>query len=50
MWEQLRIIQGGNLKIRGDSNIRGHKKFLGGLKSRGGKVFRGPVTEGCVVP
>ena len=35
MWEQLRIIQEGHLKIRGtrkNSNMRGHTKFLGGLK------------------
>ena len=41
---------GGHLKIRGtgkNSNMRGHTKFLGGLKNRGGKAFRGPVTEGC---
>ena len=43
---------GGYLKIRGDwenSNTRGHTKFLGGWKNRGGKAFRGPVTEGCVL-
>ena len=41
---------GGHLKIRGtgkNSNKRGHTKFLGGLKNRGGKAFRGPVIEGC---
>ena len=41
---------GGHLKIRGDcgnSNMRGMQNFLGGLKNRGGKAFRGPVTEGC---
>ena len=27
--------------------MRRHTKFLGGLKNRGGKAFRGPVTEGC---
>ena len=27
--------------------MRGHTKFLGGLKNRGGKAFRGPVTKGC---
>ena len=28
--------------------MRGHTKFLGGVeKNRGGKAFRGPVTEGC---
>ena len=51
MWVQLRIIQGGHLKIGGtgkNSNMRGHTKFLGGLKNRGGKAFRGPVTEGCI--
>ena len=25
----------------------GIKNFLEGLKNRGGKAFRGPVTEGC---
>ena len=30
-----------------NSNMRGHKNFLGGLKNRGGKAFKGPVTEGC---
>ena len=48
--EQLRIIQRGHLKIRGtgkNSNMRGHTKFLGGLRIEGGKAFRGPVTEGC---
>ena len=47
----LRIIQGGHLKIRGtgiNPNMRGHTKFLGEFdKNRGGKDFRGPVTEGC---
>ena len=41
---------GGHLKIREtgkNSNMRGHAKFFGGLKNRGGKAFRGPVTEGC---
>ena len=42
---------GGQLKIRGtgkNSNMRGHAKFLGGFENnRRGKVFRGPVTEGC---
>ena len=50
MWGQLRIIQGEHSKIRGtgkNSNMRGHTKFLGGLKNRGGKAFRGAVTEGC---
>ena len=43
---------GGHLKIKGtgkNSNMRGHTKFLGGLKNRGGKAFRGPVTEGCLI-
>ena len=38
------------MKIRGtgkNSNVRGHTKFLGGLKKWRGKAFRGPVTEGC---
>ena len=42
---------GGYLKIRGtrkNSNVRGIQNFLGGLKNRGGKAFRGPVTEGCI--
>ena len=41
---------GGHLKIRGtrkNSNMMGHRKFLGGFKNRGGKAFREPVTEGC---
>ena len=25
------------------------QNFLGGLKNRGGKAFRGPVTEGCPI-
>ena len=50
MWGQLRIIHGGHLKIRGDwgkFKYEGHTKFLGSFKNRGGKAFRGPVTEGC---
>ena len=50
MWGPLRIIQGDIWKLGGtgkNSNMRGHTKFLGGLKNRGGKAFRGPVTEGC---
>ena len=50
MWGQLRIIQGGHLKIRGtgkNSNMRGIQNFLGVGKTRGGKAFRGPVTDGC---
>ena len=50
MWGQLRIIQGGHLRIRVDwekFKCERHTKFLGGLKNRGGKAFRGPVTEGC---
>ena len=27
--------------------MRGIQNFLGVLKNRGGKAFRGPVTEGC---
>ena len=27
--------------------MRGIQNFLRGLKNRGGKAFRGPVTEGC---
>ena len=49
MWGQLRIKQVGHLKIRGDwekFKYEGHTKFLGGFeKNRGGKAFRGPVTE-----
>ena len=40
------------MKIRGtgkNSNVRGHTKFLGGLKNRGRKALRGPVTEGCFI-
>ena len=44
MWGQLRIIYGGTGE---NSNMRGMHNFLGGLKNRGGKAFRGPVTEGC---
>ena len=50
MWEQLRIIQGGHLNIREDwekFRYEGAYKFLGSLKNRGGKAFRGPVAEGC---
>ena len=32
--------------VRGQKRTRGIKIF-GGLKNRGGKAFRGPVTEGC---
>ena len=35
MWGQLRIIQGGHLKIRGtgkNSDMRGHTKFLWGFE------------------
>ena len=43
---------GGLLKIRGDwvkFKYEGHTKFLGEFeKNRGGKAFRGPVTEGCL--
>ena len=41
MWEQLRIIQGDILKLGGigkNSNMRGHTKFLGGLKNRGARL------------
>ena len=52
MWGQLRIIQGGPLKIREtgkNSNMKGHTKFLEGFeKNRGDKAFRGPVTERCI--
>ena len=51
MMGQLRIMQGGHLKIREDwekFKYEGHTKFLGGLKNRGGKAFRGPVTEACI--
>ena len=48
MWGQLR-----QLKIRGDWEKFKYKgaykiKSFGGLKNRGGKAFRGPVTEGCL--
>ena len=52
MWGQLRIIQGGHLKIRGDwekFKYEGAYKISWGFdKNRGGKAFRGPVTEGCL--
>ena len=50
MWGQLRIIQGGHLKIRGtgkNSNMRGHTKFLGGFDKIERARLSGPVTEGC---
>ena len=51
MWRQLRIMEGGHLKIRvdcGKFKYEGHTKFLGGFeKNREGKAFRGPATEGC---
>ena len=45
-------MQGAHLKIRGtgkNSNMRRHRKFLGGLKKQRGKAFRGPVAEGCKI-
>ena len=51
VWGQLRIIQGGHLKIRGDwekLKYEGAYRISWGVeKDRGGKAFRGPVTEGC---
>ena len=47
---QLRMIQGNIWKLGGtgkNSNMRGIQNFLGVWKIRGGKAFRGPVTEGC---
>ena len=41
---------GGHLKIRGDwekFKYEGACKISWGFKNRGGKAFRGPVTEGC---
>ena len=29
--------------------MRGHTKFLGGLKNRGGKVFRGLLQRGVMI-
>ena len=52
MWGQLRIIQGGIWKLGGtgkNSSMRGHTKFLGGLKNREGKAFRGPVHRGVLI-
>ena len=49
---QLRIIQGGHLKIRGtgkSSNMRGIQNFLWVRKNRGDKAFRGALTEGCLL-
>ena len=50
MWGQLRIIQGGHLKIRGtgkNSNMRGHTKFSWGVgKNKGGKAFRDLLQSG----
>ena len=43
MWGQLRIIQGGHLKIREagkNSNMRGYTKFLGDVKIEGA-CYRG---------
>ena len=50
MWGQLRIIQGGYLKIRGtekNSNMRGHTKFLGEFeKNRGARLSGGLLQRG----
>ena len=49
MWGQLRIIQWGYLKIRGsgeNSDMRGHTKFLGGLKNQRGEGFQGVCYRG----
>ena len=52
MWGQLITIQGGHLKIRADwekFKYEGSYKISWGFeKNRGGKAFRGPVTEGCL--
>ena len=29
--------------------MKGYTNFLGGLKNRGCKAFKGPVTEGCLI-
>ena len=49
MWGQLRILQGGYLKIRGDwenSNMRGQTKFLGSLKNKGARLSGGLLKRG----
>ena len=49
MWGQLRIMQGGHLKIRGtgkNSNMRGIQNFLGVSKNRGGQGFQGACYRG----
>ena len=46
---QLRIIQGGRLKIRGDwekFKYEGHTKFLGGVEKIEGQGFRGACYRG----
>ena len=51
MWGQLRIIQGGHLKIRGtgkNSNMRGHTKFLGGFEKIEGGGFQGSCYRGVL--
>ena len=51
---QLRIIQGGHLKIRGagkDSNMREHTKFLGGVeKIEGARLSGGLLQRGVKKP
>ena len=47
MWGQPRIIQG-HLKIRGtveNSNVRGHTKFLEGLKKVEGATLSGGLLQ-----
>ena len=51
MWGQLGVIQGGHLKIRGiwkNSYMRGHSKFLGGLRKalRGARLSGGLLQRG----
>ena len=48
MWGSTKNNTGGHLKIRGtgeNSNMRGHTKFPGGLKNRGGLLQRGVMIK-----
>ena len=49
---QLRIIQGGHLKIRSGDwekfKYDGHTKFLGGLKNRGARLSGGLLQRGVI--
>ena len=50
MWGQLRIIQGGHLKIRGLGKFKyegAYKISWGFEKIEGARLSGGPVTEGC---